>query len=85
MRAKDGYQWHLVKSILERHVVSPTDFVPYRNFFQEISARRTLAMDKEAQKIRVGQIKAKYEKWGLKPTVLKEIAKLVPLKVRFPD
>ena len=80
---KDDYQWRLVKAILGRHGVSPTDFVPYRNFFKEVSAKATVAMDKDAQKVRVDQIKAKYEKWGLKPQILKEIARLVPLKVSF--
>ena len=85
MKAKDDYQWRLVKSILARHGVSPTDFVPYRNFFKEVGAKTTLAMDKDAQKIRVNGIKSKYEKMGLKPQILKEVASLIPLKVPFPE
>jgi aminopeptidase C len=85
MKAQDDYQWRIVKTILERHGVSPMDFVPYRNFFKEISSKKTRGMNKDAQKIRVDEIKAKYEKWRLRPEVLKEIAKLVSLKVSFPD
>jgi hypothetical protein len=70
---------------LARHRVSPTDFVPYRNFFKEAGARAILAVDKDAQKIRVNAIKSKYEKMGLKPQILKEIASLIPLKVSFPE
>jgi hypothetical protein len=85
MKAKDDYQWRIVKRILERHGINPIEFIPYRNFFKELSSKKIKAMNEEAQKIRVDEIKAKYEKWGLKHEILKEIAKLVPLKVSFPD
>jgi hypothetical protein len=85
MKAKDDFQWSIMKRILERHGVNPTHFVPYRNFFKELGAKKTRAMAKDAQKIKVDEIKAKYVKLGLKPEILREIAKLVPLKVPFPE
>jgi hypothetical protein len=85
MKAKDDYQWRIIKTILGCHGVSPIDFVPYRNFFKEINSKTTLAMNKDSQKIRVEEVKVKYEKQGLKPEILREIAKLVPLRIPFPD
>lgn len=77
---KGNYYWPIVKGILERHGVSPILFVSYGNFFREINSKGTLALNKEAQKVRVGEIKAKYQGQGLKPEILDEIVRLVPLK-----
>ncbi len=46
---------------MERHGVDPTLFVSYGNFFKEINSEATLALHKEAQKVRVSEIKAKYQ------------------------
>jgi hypothetical protein len=85
-KAIDDYNYRRLKRVLERrNDVWAWQFAAYWTFFKEINAKATLDMDKSAQKSRVDEIKAKYEKRGLRSDVLKEIARLVPLKVQFPD
>lgn len=77
---KDDYDWGRVKRILDGDGVTGWLRPAYWRFFKEINSKKTLAMDRDAQKIRVDEIKGKYEGQRLNRETLDKIAKLVPLK-----
>jgi hypothetical protein len=80
MRAiKDQFDWGRVKRVLDGDGVPGWVRPAYWRFFKEINSKKIHDMDRDAQKIRIDEMKAKYEGQRLNRETLGKIAKLVPL------
>ena len=77
---KDDFDWARVRRVLDGDGITGWLRPAYWRFFKEINSKKTLAMHRDDQKIRIDEIRAKYEGQGLNRNTLDKIAKLVPLK-----
>ncbi len=75
--SQEDYNYSRVRRVVERYPVSPTDLPSFWRFFKEINARRLRNTNGDSRKIKIDEIKAKYQKQCLKTEALNDIARLV--------